>query len=364
MAGEKIEIAGRNYSIESVRFIAAFAVICIHYFYPKDKDLCLVVNQWARFAVPFFFIVSGFFLAEKLKKGDLPIVYWKYFKKTFFLYVAWQLIYFINPPLGDIYIYGFKKAYLLKLNEVTKQTWDYIIFKAFAQHLWFFASLSLTVGYFFLFRLKRVYLMLCISIVFYIIGALTKAYARSAYGLDVGRLEFSIPLYWEKYWMGIPDKFNTNNLIFFSALPFSLGVLFSAKNIQVKLPIAILILIIGYGLHAFEIWELGQLKLKQRVDYVFSTVLMGLGVFLVAKARFKPLEWKPLASLGKYSLGIYAIHILVANWIGYSIISFTGPSFIKIYTTYSYLFLPFGTLVVSTAVTFILGKIPLLKRLV
>src|SRR5688500_16208409 len=213
MAGKTAQIGGRNYSIESLRYIAAFAVICIHYFYPKNDDLTLVVNQWARFAVPFFFVVSGFFLAEKLKKDDKPIVYWKYFKKCLSLYLAWQLIYFLNPPLGDIYIYGIKKAYTLKLNSVWGQTWDYVIFKAFAQHLWFFASLSLTVIYFFFFRLKRVYLMLGISIVLYIIGALTKAYAGSRYGIKVGNIQFPFHIYWEKIWLGVPNKFNTNNLI-------------------------------------------------------------------------------------------------------------------------------------------------------
>ena len=87
----------KNNSIESVRYIAAFAVICIHYFYAKDKTLTLAVNQWARFAVPFFFIVSGYFLGEKLKKDDKVIVYWAFIKKILILYFAWQLIYFLNP---------------------------------------------------------------------------------------------------------------------------------------------------------------------------------------------------------------------------------------------------------------------------
>src|SRR5262245_58513095 len=121
-------MSNRNNSIESVRYIAAFAVICIHFFYPKNKELTLVVNQWARFAVPFFFVVSGYFLAERLKNNDKPLVYWRYLKKIFFLYIAWQFIYFIDPPLGQIYIYGFKKSYLDKLHQVTSQNWEYIIF--------------------------------------------------------------------------------------------------------------------------------------------------------------------------------------------------------------------------------------------
>jgi peptidoglycan/LPS O-acetylase OafA/YrhL len=345
------ELSKKNYSIESLRFIAAFAVICIHYFYPKNNDITLVVNQWARFAVPFFFVVSGYFLSEKLKKGDQPIVYWKYFRKTITLYLAWQFIYFLNPPVGDIYIYGLKKAYMMKLQLVGKEKWDYIIFKAFAQHLWFFASLGLTVVYFFLFRLKRIYLMLAISIVLYIIGALTKAYAKASFGIHTE-------------WMYLPKQFNTNVLIFFSALPFTLGVLFSAKNIHIKLGWALLILAIGYGLHALEIWGLGELKLKQRVDFVFATVIVGLGVFLVGKARWKLLEWKPMANLGQYSLGIYAMHVLVAGWIHYTIQQTTGTAGFLFYKNHTYIFLTIGTLIVCTGITYLLTKIPLLKRLV
>ncbi len=338
-------------AIESARFIAAFAVICIHYFYSKDKDLTLIVNQIARFAVPFFFVVSGYFLAEKLKTNDKPIVYWNYIKKLLFLYIAWQLIYFINPPTGEIYIRGFWKAYNTKLHSVIDQRWDYIAFKGWSQHLWFFFSLALTTAYFLLFRTKRVYLMVVISFILYIIGALTKAYVKSSIGIPVETF-------------GLPPKFNTNNLIFFSALPFSLGVMFSIKPIRITLIPALLILIVGYALHFGEIWYLGEIKLRQRVDYVFSTFLLGVGVFLVAKNSFKPLEWKPLASLGKYSLGIYAMHVLLASWIHTFIVNNMGNSFIATYKTYQYLFLPVFILIACTLVTFALSKIPFLKRLV
>src|SRR5688572_3411065 len=207
----------KNYAIDSVRFLAAFAVICIHYFYAKDKQLTLVVNQCARFAVPFFFVASGYFLAEKLKNNDKPAVYFQFFKKLIFLYLAWQFIHFLVPPHGSIYLWGWKKTYIDQWNRVMMQRWDFIIFRGWSQHLWFFLSLALTSIYFLIFRTKRIYLMVSISFVLYVIGALTKSYAKSAIGVDVRNL-------------GFPKDFNTNNLIFFSALPFSMGVLLSVKS--------------------------------------------------------------------------------------------------------------------------------------
>lgn len=333
------------YSIESIRFIAAFAVICIHYFYPKHKELALIVNQWARFAVPFFFVASGYFLGEKLKTNDKPIIYWNFIKKLLILYIGWQLIHFlILPPIWDeIYLRGIILAYTKRLHAVIYQRWDLIIFRGWSQHLWFFFSLAQTALLFFLFRAKRIYWFVGVGLLLWIIGALTKAYAKSKIGIDVQD-------------MGLPKNFNTNNLIFFSSLPFGLGLLLSIKSIRFSLITSFIILLMGYALHSLEIWYLGQIKLKQRVDYVFTTFLVGVGAFLVGLARFKPLDWKMLGNLGKYSLGIYAMHIIVANYLyTYLLWHWKGLN---------YLLIPLCTLLVSTIISFIMGKIPVIKKLV
>ncbi len=342
----------RNNSIESLRFIAAFAVICIHYFYAKDKQLTLVVNQWARFAVPFFFVVSGYFLAEKLKKNDRPKVYFQFIKKLLILYVAWQIIYFLNPSHhGEIYIRGFVKAYNSKLRSVTDHGWWYTLFAGWAQHLWYFFSLAQTALVFLLFRLKRIYWFVGFAFALYIIGALTKAYVKTGIGIPVTSL-------------GFPKDFNTNNLIFFSALPFTLGILFSAKNIRIGLIGSFIILIIGYGLHYTEVWYLGTLKLHQRIDYGFSTFLIGLGVFLVGLNRFKLLEFKYMANLGKFSLGIYAMHVIVAGYVNESFLSYLSVDAIVKFKELKFIVVPVVTLIVCTLVTWGLSKIPVVKKLV
>lgn len=335
----------KNYSIESIRFIAAFAVICIHYFYPKHKELGLIVNQWARFAVPFFFVASGYFLGEKLKVNDKPIIYWNFIKKLLILYVGWQLIHFLIIPTiwDEIYLRGFLKAYKKQLFSVIHQRWDLLLFRGWSQHLWFFFSLAQTAILFFLFRTKRIYWFVGVGAILWIVGALTKAYAKSTLGINVQTL-------------GLPKNFNTNNLIFFSSLPFGLGLLLSIKSIRFSLIGSLIILLAGYALHSLEIWYLGQIKLKQRVDYVFSTFLIGVGAFLVGLARFKPLDWKMLGSLGKYSLGIYAMHIIVANYL-YIYLLWRWKE-------YNYILIPICALLVCTVITFIISKIPVLKKLV
>ena len=343
MAKEIQKISQKNLSIETLRYIAAFAVICIHFFYPKDKQLTLIINQWARFAVPFFFVASGYFLSQKLKKNDAPPVYWNYVKKVLILYIAWQFIYFINPNhYGEIYIRGWQQAYLVKLNKVILQNWD-IMLGGWAPHLWFFESLALTVCFFFLFRLKRVYGMLVLGIIFYVLGCLTKAYVKTKIGIPVS-------------YLGLPKTFNSNYFICASALPFTLGVLISKHNIHVKWWIAFIIIIVGYALHFTEVWYLGTLKLHQRIDYGFSTFILGVGVFLLGLSRVKILESGFLAKLGGLSLGIYAIHVLTSTYI-YDFI-------VMHFKEYKNFLMPPLILIFSTLISWGLSKIPVVKKLV
>ena len=73
-------------SIESLRLTAAFAIILIHYF-DAQTVVKTIVDQLARFAVPFFFTISGYFLAEKLKQNNKPVIYCNYFKKILLIYL-------------------------------------------------------------------------------------------------------------------------------------------------------------------------------------------------------------------------------------------------------------------------------------
>lgn len=53
----------RNVTLDIIKVIAAFSVICIHYMF--SGEVGIVVKAVARFAVPFFFTISGFFAYGK-----------------------------------------------------------------------------------------------------------------------------------------------------------------------------------------------------------------------------------------------------------------------------------------------------------
>lgn len=98
----------KNYTIELLRIIAIWAVVAIHttsktltvvgFQYSDHALLALYVNQFMRFAVPLFFLISGYVLmaryGKQTKVAVLPF-YKKRFVKLFIPYTLWSGIYYI-----------------------------------------------------------------------------------------------------------------------------------------------------------------------------------------------------------------------------------------------------------------------------
>lgn len=92
------------YAIDAMRSIAIFAVVLIHTtsrtleFFQYDLNghlITLFLNQISRFAVPSFFLISGFVLELN---HHTDINYWQYFKKRasriLVPYLAWSALYY------------------------------------------------------------------------------------------------------------------------------------------------------------------------------------------------------------------------------------------------------------------------------
>ncbi len=96
-------------SIECGRFLAIVAVMMIHsspFANPFDPTLWSepfylylggAINQLCRFAVPFFFLCSGFFLQPKLEGAGRWGALWRYCRPLLLLWVSWSLLYLLIP---------------------------------------------------------------------------------------------------------------------------------------------------------------------------------------------------------------------------------------------------------------------------
>ena len=90
-----------NATIDIFKFIAAICVVAIHTNAFKDVNECIynfLSHCVFTFAVPFFFISSGFFLGKKVRKtsseSDYRTVLKTYFLRLFYPYIIWGTWYF------------------------------------------------------------------------------------------------------------------------------------------------------------------------------------------------------------------------------------------------------------------------------
>lgn len=134
------------YLVDFMRFFFSLCVIAIHLSPFEEVNPALdfwVVDVLARLAVPYFFVVSGYFAAEKL---DDVKVFFGYYKRLLCFYLVYNLIYLPQT------------VYMTRMADTS---WPAIKFqikaflvKGLSDHLWFFHGLL--VAMLLLFLLKKI----------------------------------------------------------------------------------------------------------------------------------------------------------------------------------------------------------------
>lgn len=122
-----MQIENKNYScIDIIKFLMSFFVVAIHiqpFVAFEQLSFYRFYDSMLRLAVPFFFMVTGFFLTKKMKKlpqDKWASVFFDAAKKKLRLYLIWTLIYFPLAVYGFVFIQhcSFAKAvvrYVLNL---------------------------------------------------------------------------------------------------------------------------------------------------------------------------------------------------------------------------------------------------------
>ena len=139
-------------SLDVFRTFAVFAVILIHVkpFQRMGQSsewdiLALAINQGARFAVPFFFLVSGYLLSRKILVGaaavNLSPVYRQIYRLLSIL-IFWSVIYLVFIPdfMHTFAQNGVPKAVYWNFMHVIGDPWHLLV-GGTRIHLWFIAAL-------------------------------------------------------------------------------------------------------------------------------------------------------------------------------------------------------------------------------
>ena len=295
--------------VDVIKIIAITAVIVIHAAPFAGmashgdiyRNLEIFLNQLSGFAVPFFFIVSGYFFGVKERRDNSKTI--KHTidttKRLLFIFLAWCLIYLLPYNIGAIYQYGMggplKVAYWNFLNLMTDPI--RVILHGTKAHLWFLAGLAWSVGFTGVF----LYLGLRRSIYFiaaglYILGMLGQSYSDSPFGIHF--------------------NFDIRNHIFFSTIFFVTG--YGLSNFMPKpswfLPGTVLF-VFGVAIHFSEIYGLWKLYGTDPSIHSFTigTYVMGMGITLAALSNHRILSINTLSNAGKYVLGIYVVHYIFVD---------------------------------------------------
>lgn len=287
-------------SIDVMRVLAMLAVIQIHSpWYSKvnvtSLDVATIVDQLARFAVPFFFVISGYLWASRAFSA---CDYWPRSlatsKRVLIIFFFWSVIYALGPSLYVIRQEGIDK---LITNIVSIfYPFNFVKFVTAAlegtkNHLWFLPALVMAVlisGA--LLSKRREKTLFTLAILLFVIGLAGSAYSDAPYGFTSG--------------------FNFRNGPFFSLIMFVSGYAIHRYGQGIALlPLGIGLAIGGFFLQLIETtWIHEQWGTPLLHDYLVGTYFFGLGMGMIALSNAPYLRAKALASFGPLILGVYASH--------------------------------------------------------
>ncbi len=283
-------------SIELGRLVAIFLVVAMHcqmfltYFLYQDTPwFGYIFNQSTRFAVPLFFLISGYLMQPKLMAAPMATVK-SFCTPLLRVFIVWSVICALMPfNFHTVMTEGYlveRMGYWNYLGQAPLNT----LLEGGLVHLWFIPALMIAALITALMvRFNQVGLLLPLAAVLYIYGVLAGSYQNIT-----------------ELW----TPFFTRNGPFFSTLMFAIGFIIRQNSIQVSATKAAVLALAGMAVHFIEAYMLMDYKQAFNTnDFVFSTMVWGTGVFLflLAKPNLGNHAW--VLNLSKSVLPIYVSHL-------------------------------------------------------
>ncbi|MCQ6276847.1 acyltransferase [Bacillus sp. V3B] len=299
------------YSIDLLKFFAIIFVVCIHsnpFIRVKiyeDFDINFFIDVFARFAVPVFFVTSGFLIGQKILEGKNINEYFnKYTWKIVTIFLSWTAFYFIYDILVRLNSYrqtGEKTEIEKYINRFFSLDTLWYTPNGTPYHLWYLVALiwSLIILYFFI-KHKKLNLLLVLSLGFNLVGLLGQSYSV-IFDLSKNTREalFFATFYLTLgYWIGFNLNKIRGNLLRVNPLIY-LWLFFIFSGLQI-LESVLLVKKFGFG---------------RAENYYLSTVFLVVSLFLFALTKPNIGKGSWLSKVGKNSLGIYVIHVFFINLI-------------------------------------------------
>ena len=339
-----MEHSQRNNCVDILRIVSAFCVICLHHFtgtgYPLGEEL----PAMARFAVPLFFMISGYYAAGF--DGARRV---KQMKKLLILTVASNIGYFLYrlwDAASGQYVSAFIKE-KFTLNAFWTFLWSGE--SSVASHLWFLSALLYIVilDHLLLSRLQKMKhgraIVTAVAVVLFVAGL-------SYYHINTTILHQVLPYQ------------NYRNFLLMGTPFYLFGKLLRGgrlMKIKLNAPVLAVLLVVLFGTCLCEFWWLGNIEV-----YLSSVVI---AFVLLIFALQHPMEQsgkavQALAAAGrKYALSVYVVHIFMLDKVRGVYFSFVPWGKVEL----SFYFIPLITMALSLLAAWIYakGKAAVISRL-
>ncbi len=268
----------RNSSVDVFRLLAALCVVILHVsFESVPRDLATGLRLMSRWAIPFFFMVSGYFLAERYARTGSANIQAKT-DRLLWLFLVWVVLY------APFVVWHHDLETLFKLT-----TAPAFIYFGFYSHLWYLPSLFFG-SLFVTFCMRHAKPLLpVISII-----SIGMALISGAYNIfDVGfRLDYEVA----RTWLSIPFLY-AGMLLFEKGKP--------AAWVSIALVLG------GAASQIFEArWLYQQYNFSAfEHQFLIGTIPFAIGMTGLAFRSWKFFQHPLLSKWGaEYSLGVYLIH--------------------------------------------------------
>lgn len=348
--GDTNPVTHRNTTLDVFRMIAIFAVIVIHtepLSIPSDGSVNWVgawINQFCRFAVPFFFTAAGYLLGSKMIGQNLQLsILSKQSLRLAKVFLFWTIIYLVFIPdfVTTFNNVGVIKAIYWNFMALIKDPY-WLVRHGTRIHLWFLVTMIFGLGAIALWiKTTKGGAVVPVILGFYVFGLLGGPYS----------------------WL-LPDTiafapfFPIN---FFSAVACMLtGWWLAQRRPSVPVAYATVLFFVGMLIYFGEVLVhyllLGTSPWEQ--DILVGTIFWIAGIMLIIMAKPEVGKGTAWASWGRFTLGIYAIHLVVRDAL--------LPAKRIFYYEYNVVDIAFPVVVftVSLVIVMALARLPLTKNYV
>jgi len=288
------------HSAQVLRVVAIFAVVVIHSapfarVQPPteiSRELFYFLNTVGRFAIPFFFILSGYFFRVSSQRREPGPAALGTFKRVLLIYLVWSVVFAFLPRVREWRQVGYTEAVWNKtIGRLQVEPLE-LLFSGTGTHLWFLAALALSVAVAYLFiRLGWLRALLPVTGLFYGAGLLGGLYNATPLGLD----------------LFMEAKLGP----FGGPFLFALGIWQADRSVPRKDNLCFLLIALGMGLILAEMQAMRAIYDAPQADFYLGSVPAAVGLLRFCVAYPDWGKGTVLIGWARYTLGVYVVHTAV-----------------------------------------------------